>query len=847
MTDYSGSTDPRTLSLSVSLYGHYALNVMSDYITFKNIVVQNGGNKSVQLSGSGSDYAEHVTFDHCTFNMARNGFNFTLTKHARLLHCVFSGNLPSYVCRSDVKDSFDFVNAQGQQESAGCCRMTAACLLTSGGANDEDMEIAYCEFRNGHDGAHVFAYRPCVHHNLFENLNDEAVMFYGAKPAEDVRIHNNVFRKVLMAFSSSEGSWTSTGARYLYRNIIDQRVPTLGYRQLSPDPVLLWRYGQDFKFNLPVPEFFCYQNTFVMPDFGTNECSNVWSNISATAQWTRRYMNNIYMVIQTDKPLYFIPPSAYPDLSDGNLWCRRKTNVTAPLFNSYATGVTYVTWTDFRNSSLWQSYFTANGVGWETHPTDPPSPIAYPQFAGVADYFPTDGGSYLNTDYRLKSTSPARGGGADLTSIGWPDSVAADSTPDIGALPYGAAAVAVGVDGRYVFPDSTLPIAEAGDYSIISNTNQTGFETVSFDGTGSSAPNGSITSYNWVYNGQTISTSATFSKDLPIGTHQVYLTVTDNSSHTAKDMREVTVTDPTNNDNIVRNPGFESGGTDWIVGSGCAVVSSPTHYGGGALKLTGGATYVSTEQSMPIFSGSAITVSCWIKTDTISGGQTKLQLNWLDSGGGVVGSTYYLGQISGTTAWTYYSTAQTAPSTAVTARLKILLDGGTTGGFAYFDDIRLLITDNKVKNGAMERPLASSNTAGWVRFRGTPTMLTDSSLSHSGPGCLQMVGMADYHMVEQFIPVNPGQVYVIQGWIKTVNMGTKKAWVELRFCNASGGQVTYPWNAYVTGTSAYTKVSPAGGTLTPPTGMGITQMKLTLKIDSGATGGTAYFDDFYVK
>lgn len=95
--------------------------------------------------------------------------------------------------------------------------------------------------------------------------------------------------------------------------------------------------------------------------------------------------------------------------------------------------------------------------------------------------------------HTVHSTSnPARGGGADLTSSGWPDSAAADSTPDIGALPYGAAAVAVGVDGRYVFPDSTLPIAEAGDYSIISNTNQTGFETVNFDGTESSTPNGSI-------------------------------------------------------------------------------------------------------------------------------------------------------------------------------------------------------------------------------------------------------------------------------------------------------------------------------------------------------------------
>jgi hypothetical protein len=100
----------------------------------------------------------------------------------------------------------------------------------------------------------------------------------------------------------------------------------------------------------------------------------------------------------------------------------------------------------------------------------------------------------------------------------------------------------------------------------------------------------------------------------------------------------------------------------------------------------------------------------------------------------------------------------------------------------------------------------------WCRRK---TNATASSVSHSGPGSLQMVGIADYHLVEQFIPVNPGQMYAIQGWIKTVNMGTKKAWVELRFFNASGGQVTYPWADYVTSPSAYTKVPPAGGTLTP--------------------------------
>ena len=63
---------------------------MCDSITFKNIVFQNGGNKSAQLSASGSNYAEHVTFDHCTFNVSRNGVNFTWPQYACFLPCVFS-------------------------------------------------------------------------------------------------------------------------------------------------------------------------------------------------------------------------------------------------------------------------------------------------------------------------------------------------------------------------------------------------------------------------------------------------------------------------------------------------------------------------------------------------------------------------------------------------------------------------------------------------------------------------------------------------------------------------------------------------------------------------------------
>lgn len=300
-------------------------------------------------------------------------------------------------------------------------------------------------------------------------------------------------------------------------------------------------------------------------------------------------------------------------------------------------------------------------------------------------------------------------------------------------------------------------------------------------------------------------------------------------------------------DNIVLNEGFENGATSWIL-TRSAVVSTPTHYGSGAMKLTGGATYRTAQQTVPAIAGASTKVSAWLKTDTIPLNSTRLQLLWLDATSKPTGTATYIGRTGGTTGWTYYTTTQTAPANAAYARLNLGLDGASTGGSAYFDDLRLMVVDNKLANGFMERGLSGVNTTGWKSYQGTPTLITNASLAHSSDGALQMTGIAGYHGVEQLIPVNQGQTYVVHGRVKTVSMPAgKNARIKVKYLNSVGTTVANPWIGTQGGTTGYSKVFPPSGTLTIPTGKGITHMKVLLVIDSAATGGTAYFDDVYVR
>ncbi len=85
------------------------------------------------------------------------------------------------------------------------------------------------------------------------------------------------------------------------------------------------------------------------------------------------------------------------------------------------------------------------------------------------------------------------------------------------------------------------PTADAGPDQTVIDTNGDGFETVMLNGTGSSDPDGSISSYVWKEDGNEIATGAEASVSLNIGSHLITLTVTDDDGGSHSDALAIRV------------------------------------------------------------------------------------------------------------------------------------------------------------------------------------------------------------------------------------------------------------------------------------------------------------------
>jgi len=85
------------------------------------------------------------------------------------------------------------------------------------------------------------------------------------------------------------------------------------------------------------------------------------------------------------------------------------------------------------------------------------------------------------------------------------------------------------------------PVADAGDDQTVHDTDRSGSETVTLDGSGSSDPDGSIVSYAWKEGTSQIATGATAQVSLAVGSHTIALVVTDNVGATDDDTVVITV------------------------------------------------------------------------------------------------------------------------------------------------------------------------------------------------------------------------------------------------------------------------------------------------------------------
>lgn len=123
------------------------------------------------------------------------------------------------------------------------------------------------------------------------------------------------------------------------------------------------------------------------------------------------------------------------------------------------------------------------------------------------------------------------------------------------------------MDNCSLYPNQ-LPLANAGSDQIVTDTDGNGSESVTLDGSASSDPDGSITSYSWSAADSVLAIGTSPIVDLPTGIHIITLVVTDNEGATATDTVTVTVNslvssvkDPVSADGYVKvypNPAVHS-------------------------------------------------------------------------------------------------------------------------------------------------------------------------------------------------------------------------------------------------------------------------------------------------
>lgn len=101
---------------------------------------------------------------------------------------------------------------------------------------------------------------------------------------------------------------------------------------------------------------------------------------------------------------------------------------------------------------------------------------------------------------------------------------------------------------EYEFPTVLVrndpPVAVAGNDSTITDADGDDVETVTLNGSASADPDGAIEGYAWTQEGREIATEANPTVPLPVGTHEIILTVTDDRGAVGSDVVTIKVNAP---------------------------------------------------------------------------------------------------------------------------------------------------------------------------------------------------------------------------------------------------------------------------------------------------------------
>jgi len=494
VSNYRGVTDPREVPLVIA--GFRALPLFVDaatHVRFYDIILRGGGHDVAKLV-----FGVNIVFDRVFLLGGANGLRAKGTGPFRMTNSAIYGIFPPWGFRTEqcsrrgsrrttrpyaddpvldetfipetdpatviANDSWqtfalgmefyytvqDLAPPTGQRDVS---RLPSHTLLITEGSEESqldrspanhDWEVAYCEFTNSHDGVFFGGRHMRFHHNWLHDIADDSI--YLTSPTPLASHHVYVYQNLLTHVDIGFGMHNRGGPRgqiYVFRNLIDQRMPSRNNRPTPEHP-----QGELFCYPpvcahglalMSVESIHFYQNTIVSETPISQYAQNAlyW----CAPETMRSVLNNLFVYrdypkaepVTRHRGISFVdadvPP--YPIRMDGNLhWSPDATAADAEAFERIVT--------TFRDSPIARK----NAGLW-------PEGLEHGAVVGDPRFVAFDRGIEAINDYRLRAESPAVAAGVPLPDDLYDPLRPADGArPDIGALPLGGDTLRVGIDGR---------------------------------------------------------------------------------------------------------------------------------------------------------------------------------------------------------------------------------------------------------------------------------------------------------------------------------------------------------------------------------------------------------------
>jgi hypothetical protein len=415
--NYRGETDPRRLRLVIAGPDPVLRIEAAKHLRVQDLLCRGTRSSTVSISG-----AEDIELDGVTLYGGAPALKIKSTTGLRVVNSALRGVSAPWSFRTSEK-----------------YRGVSTYLLTTDEKppQNRDLELAYCELTDCHDGLYLHGAESVkLHHCLVDNFNDDGIEVGPKRQQGQMLVYQNLISRCLLTFSLHGGQKPGPivaaepgSGVYIFRNLIDLRPPAHYHQPESrdaPQEITTCGWACSDHGSPTWPVYRVYHNVFLCRErvYRNFYGAGFGGHMRGTQRWV---FNNVFLYTHDLPGLAF--ESGQAELqADGNLhW----STAAGPDYPGELVE-------KFRQSKAVAQSKDRYAPGWGAHD----------RFADPA-FFAFHAAWRQPADLRLRPTSPAVDAGVTIPHQ-WPDPLREPDAgrPDIGALPLGCTPWTVGVNGR---------------------------------------------------------------------------------------------------------------------------------------------------------------------------------------------------------------------------------------------------------------------------------------------------------------------------------------------------------------------------------------------------------------